>query len=147
MHDAKGVRFGERLANLQGIGDGCVDWKRAVTSHECAQVNPLEVFHHQVGPTRVELPHVHDLDDMLATQRGKRAAFVQEAFDYGRLAGERTPQELDRHRLLELRMATEAYDTHAALGKNALDHLPPCEEPASWHWYFRLPSFLAFGRS
>src|SRR6478609_1039967 len=131
MHDAKRVCFSERLANLQSIGDCSVDRKRAVTSDERAEIDALEMLHHQVRATRVELPHIHDLHHVLATERSKRAALVQETFDHGSFADERLAQEFDCHRLLELRVATKTHDTHAAFCENALDQVPPREKLTS----------------
>src|SRR3954452_22172087 len=103
MHDTKRVRLSQRLANLQNIIDGGLDRKRPVTGDEHAQIDALEMLHYQVRAARLELPYIHDLHDVLATQRSKRAALVQEPFDYGSFADERLAQKFDRHRLLELR--------------------------------------------
>ena len=121
MDDAQLVCVGDRLATLQHVVDHVFDRERSPLLEECTEVAPFEVFHHDVGRARVELPDVVHPGHVLALDAYGRTRLLEEPGDRFGLGESLREQEFQRDELVELHVTRRDDDAHPALAQHALD--------------------------
>ncbi len=99
VHDARGVRGGQRVRHVGGDRDGGLGQQPAFAFQAGAQVGAAHQVHHQreVGAVHDE---VADADDVRVVQGEQRGALLDEAADEVLVGGEVLAQQLDGHRAL-----------------------------------------------
>src|SRR6185312_4560512 len=108
MHDAVGVRGGERVAQLRGDARGAGRRQARSAIERAAQIVAGEVLHDVGDALFARLEHeVVDLDEVLASQLGDGARLAEEARHHLVVEGEVRAQELDGGGAAEALVAPE----------------------------------------
>ncbi len=121
MDDAERMRLGEGFARLEDVLHRLRDWDLAALLHELGEVLSLEELHDHVGEARGERPDVEDSDDVLALHLHGGARLAREARLCLGQGGHIGAKELDRDGAVELQVAGDHDDAHAADAEEPLD--------------------------
>ncbi len=126
MHDAAQVRIGQGPGDLlEELGD--LTWRqRSARAHPLAERLALHVGHRE--PDQVaDRVHVVDRDDVRVRELGRHLRLAEEALAQRGLPGHVGRQQLDRDETVQLDVARQKDDAHAAapqltLQRVAADH-------------------------
>ncbi len=102
--DAGRVRLGEALAHLERVEDGGVHRQPAPLAEQGAEVDPLEVFEHEVGLAGLEDPGVVDAGHVLAAHPRRRAPLPEEALERVGTHARAGQEELDGDPLAQVQV-------------------------------------------
>jgi hypothetical protein len=121
VHDAERVRVRDAIASLENVRHRFADGQALSPPQERRQVHTLEVLHHDVRSTRLELADVDHARDVIALDVGARAGLSQQARCSGVVAHGVGREELDGHAALELQVRRCDDDAHAAGSEDVVD--------------------------
>src|SRR5690606_6948814 len=114
------VGFLERAANLEQDRDGALDRERPLATHDLVEIPPLEVLHHDVELTRLELPVHHHLHGVGVAQVAHRAGLSTEARHEILAVLQLRMEDLHRHHAIHVRLLRLVDGSHPA-GADLLD--------------------------
>ena len=125
------MRFGERFARLEQVLGGLFQRQRPSLLEDRAQIRAAQILHDDVRRAAFERADVDHAHAVLALDLHRRARLALEARDHV-AAGKRLRQEeLDRDRLVELKMLRQNHDSGAALTENPI-HSELAPDHCSW---------------
>ncbi len=94
MDDPGAVRLGDGLAGLEDVADRARRLERALVLEEAAQIDAIEVLHHDERHAVGEAADVVDARDVLALEAHRRPRLAEESLD-----GAGQDRELGQHQL------------------------------------------------
>ena len=118
VHDALGMRGGQRVGDLGGVAQR-LSQRQPVGGNRAVERHAVDVLHHDEGSVALLLDAV-DRDDAGVIQRRGGAGLVQKTapgFSFGDL------DHLDGHGAIEHRVSGPIHGAHAALPEAGLDEV------------------------
>jgi hypothetical protein len=131
VHDAGGVRLGDRLARLEDVEGGLLDRKPASALDLRAEIHPGGVLHHDVRRAVGELADVVHLRDVLALEVRRRAPLADEARNELGVVQAVGAHELNGARFEQVDVRGCHDDAHAANAEHALHPILAREEASA----------------
>ena len=114
MNDPEAVRFFENVADLRRDGDCFREREATFAGERLREGLAFDKLHHdEVSPVR-QISGVEDHRGVRMAQLGHRSRFAQESIGDVGIAGEFTPDDLDRDRTLQIEMRgkVDSYPCH-----------------------------------
>ena len=122
MHDARGVRLGQRFARLQRVLDGVRHRQPALPGQLGREIAALQELHDHERHAGVERAHVEYTAYVFAADLGRGPRFASKALRRALVVEREVGQhELDRHALLQTQMPGSHDQPHTALADDLLD--------------------------
>ncbi len=119
MNDSVRVGVLEGQGRLEDVVDGLAEGEaNTLVVQALGEGTAFHEIHDQVGNT-VLLPDVVDANDSRVVESGRRACLLEEALPGGAEMESAHPNELDRHRPLEVGVVGAVDDAHAAASQLA----------------------------
>src|SRR5689334_4932725 len=120
MDDPDAVCFFKNVANLRGDADCFRESEATFASERLRESFAFDKLHHDEVSPIGQISSVEDHRGVRMAQLGHRSRFAQKSIGNVGVAGEFTPDDLDRDRTLEIEMRGKVNSSHATCSNLAL---------------------------